>query len=978
MIWIQYHPSRPALLMWSLSLLFLHAASAQTIQRTWADTLLAQRCIKESKQFHKDGKTNEALQKAQEALAIYTDLHGKDHQQPAVAALYVARELRDLRRDQEAVVFFEHSLRVFKTVHDTFRMALCHNLVGSCQRSQHRYAEARQHIQTAIGLIRRDSAKLASTIADFKINLAHAFNAEKNYLAAIPWLEAAVAVHILGKNTEGLGFAYYHLGGAYFGLHDYVRAKENYLTALGYLKVQLRADHSYFTDLLVNVGVCCQRIGDPETGLAYMLEAKETYLKSKDTLHYMAFLQLFGEFFADQSKFEEAIGPFEECLHLKETRFGANSVYFLRTLQSLGEACTYTRQFVKAEAYCQRGLSTIRDLPGVDQKLAYRFYSDLAALRLAQGDYSGSLQRCDTAFAIAGFDPAHPDQMLPRDVFRELCQRYARSLVQQFLHTNDTRVLSRAESYFDLSAQILYREMAEVTVNSSREIFYDRDHIVLEQWLDTQMMLYEHTKKAGHAESAFQIGGQSKAFLLADAMRRNGALRYAGVPDSVLQAELSLREQIVAAEKTLDAPSRLSVSSIDTSTLSLNTHVAAWRDDYDALLHRIEQTYPEYFRLRLLQHNIPTAELRKNRLAAGQALLMYSLTDAHAYAFVLTRDTFCAVALPADDGLAAEVQTMRKSLTEYFTVAEADDALYDRALETYIGIAQSLYQKLVLPVAHLLPGRVVVMPEGALCYLPFEALLTGAPTDAGNFRTYPFWIRQKALSYSLSTEHLVETTLPSPLKAEKIWLGIAPFNQDQPGAAVASTRSRHRDFLPLPFSGKEVTAIANLLHGETWLGADARPGRFEKEGAQYRILHLATHSRVNDHSGHYSYIAASSIGDPLYAKDLYLLSLAAEMVVLSSCEAGGGKLLRGEGIIGMVRAFTFAGARSVVAPLWVANDQSTANLMVDFYRNLRKGQPKDLALQSARIKMMDQSPDAAHPFFWAGFRVYGQVMPLWK
>ncbi len=168
-----------------------------------------------------------------------------------------------------------------------------------------------------------------------------------------------------------------------------------------------------------------------------------------------------------------------------------------------------------------------------------------------------------------------------------------------------------------------------------------------------------------------------------------------------------------------------------------------------------------------------------------------------------------------------------------------------------------------------------------------------------------------------------------------------------------------------------------MVRGEAWLNTATRPGRFQEAAFRYRILHLATHSRADDRMGHYSYLVTSMSGERLPAKDLYQMSLAAEMVVLSACEAGGGKLLRGEGIIGLVRAFTYAGARSIVASLWVANDQSTATLMLDFYRRLLQGTPKDVALKAVRINTINQSPAAAHPFFWAGFRVYGNLSPVW-
>lgn len=967
----QLHLLAVAICLCASLLSFPNTACAQAGQRPWADTLVAQKCLIECDELNAQEKQEAALEKAQQAYDIYTDLYGEGHLKTAEARMYVAYEVWTLRRDAEAVALFQRSLQVYEAHHDTFQMTRCHKFISNCHRNQRQYAEAKSHILNAIGLLNASSTTKVTMVADFKVTLAAVFKEEKNYLAAIPILEEAKATYDLKKNANASGVACYHLGGAYFSLHEFVRAKEYYLAALGYMtESKLPPTHSYFADLWVNIGVCCQRLGDAETGLTYLLQAKEAYAKKfqPDDPRYINFLQTLGLFYLEERQYPAAIEQFNACLAAKENRFGPLSHYLLGTLRSLGEARVGTREFATAEASYRRALNIAGGLPGGGWKFTYLVYSDLAKLRLAQTNFASSLLLCDTAFAAAGFNLARPEKTTPPDAFRDLCQTAAQSLVQQYRQTADTALLLRAERYFALAAQTLHREVAEVTVNSSREVFYDRDHTVLEQWLDARMMLFEATGKAEHAEAAFQIAGQGKSFLLAEAMRRSGAMHYAGVPDSVLQAEWSLRARISAAEKKLDdmVPS-------DSIAQALSRDVSVWRTEYDALLRRIEREYPEYFRLRLLQHDIPAAELRKKWLDPDQALLMYSLTEAHVYAFVLTRDTFRVVVLPPNTALAAEVTTLRKSLTGYFTAAVPDDVQYDRDLDTYIAVAQSLYQKLVLPIAPMLSNRVVVLPEGALCYLPFETLLTGPPTDAGNFRTYPFWVRGKALSYAFSTEHWTGTASPPPLKAQKTWLGIAPFSECLSASGTAPLAVRHQDFLPLPFSGKEVADIAALLRGEVWLGASSSPGRFEKEASRYRFLHLATHSRADDRLGHYSYIATSSTGNLLYAKDLYLLSLAAEMVVLSSCEAGGGQLLRGEGLIGMVRAFTWAGARSVVAPLWSASDQSTASLMLNFYHNLRSGRSKDVALQQACVGMIDRAPAESHPFFWAGFRVFGRA-----
>ena len=964
-------------------LLLCNSVSAQPGQRTWADTLRAKTLLEECTRLNAQEKLEAALEKAKEGFAIYNDLYGAEHVKTAEARMYVAYMIWTLRRDEEAIALFRQSLRTYELLRDTTQMAFCHSNISKCRRSQRRYNDAYQEAQTAIRLLRPDSVRKVEVLCNYKVLLANSYIMGKNYLEAIPILEEVKSTYTALNKAINLGVTSYHLGGAYFGLHDYVRAKEHFLAALDYLlKSNLPRDHSYFPDLWVNIGFCCQRTGDAETGLRYLVQAKEAYQRKfdSDDPHCIAILHDLGEFYLDEGRYAEAAEQFEACLLAKEQRFGARSIYLLATLKTLGETSIQKKQFARAESCFRRGLQIGMDSLGAGNKLAYQFYTDLAALRLAQGDFSSCLALCDSALVAAGLNLDEPEKILPRDYYRELCQLYARSFRGQYQQSGDLTRLHRAEQYFSRAAETLYQEVEEISVHSSREIFYDRDFPVLEEWLDVQWRLYENTGNLDYAQKMFQITGRSKAFLLAESMQRNGALRFAGLPDSILRAEFSLRERIVDAEKMLDASALDRHDPSDSSALTLNRDLAGWRQEYGRLLHRIEITYPEYFRLRKLRQDLAGEALRRKGLAPGQAMLMYGMTQSGVYAFVLTRDTFLVQKLPVSEALSADIDRFRQCLTTYFTGDNPDDSRYDADLDQYISLAQSLYRQLVQPVAPLLPERIVIIPEGKLCHLPFEALLTAAPANESNLRSYPYWAMEKAISYALSPNYWIETMQSHAKRQEKNWLGVAPFASESP-AGDGSTAVRSADsgtsFQPLPYSGQEVSEIAAMLEGEVWLNAAARPGRFREEAYRHRILHLATHSRADDRMGHYSYLATSASGERLPAKDLYQLSLAAEMVVLSACESGSGKLRRGEGIIGLVRAFSYAGARSIIATLWVAHDQSATGLMVEFYRRLKQGMPKDLALKAARTNMLKQAPGTMHPFYWAGFRLYGNVAPLW-
>src|SRR5438094_7936351 len=109
----------------------------------------------------------------------------------------------------------------------------------------------------------------------------------------------------------------------------------------------------------------------------------------------------------------------------------------------------------------------------------------------------------------------------------------------------------------------------------------------------------------------------------------------------------------------------------------------------------------------------------------------------------------------------------------------------------------------------------------------------------------------------------------------------------------------------------------------------------------------------------------------LQVRDIYSLHLTADLVTLSACETALGQNVTGEGIIGLTRAFFYAGARSVVASLWDVEDDATSRFMQRFYRNIRQGQPIDVALQHAKIDFLRAGGTTGNPFFWASFVVSG-------
>jgi len=199
--------------------------------------------------------------------------------------------------------------------------------------------------------------------------------------------------------------------------------------------------------------------------------------------------------------------------------------------------------------------------------------------------------------------------------------------------------------------------------------------------------------------------------------------------------------------------------------------------------------------------------------------------------------------------------------------------------------------------------------------------------------------------------------------------GDAP-RQDAGGAAAPGA---------LPFTRDEVERIARVFDPEARrrLGADATEEGAKQLGPGPRYIHFASHAvldrRVPLDSG-LLLGSTSTAGTPaenglLQAWEIFeRLRIDADLVTLSACDTGLGRELAGEGLVGLSRAFQYAGARAVLASLWAVADRSTPGLMEAFYRALKEGKPRDEALRQAQVQMIRAG---AHPFHWAAFQISG-------
>jgi CHAT domain-containing protein len=314
-------------------------------------------------------------------------------------------------------------------------------------------------------------------------------------------------------------------------------------------------------------------------------------------------------------------------------------------------------------------------------------------------------------------------------------------------------------------------------------------------------------------------------------------------------------------------------------------------------------------------------------------------------------------------------------------------------LSTYWLAAQSLYRDLIAPARRLVDGseELIIVADGILHYLPFAALITPSPEAPGDLdpARLLYLVRSHAVSYAPSASVLatVRRHRERAPRAEKMFVALADPSYGQRGAVTASRDGpvSFDTLQRLAYSRGEAQGIAKLYaaaSGDVFVGERASEENVKHQRLdKYRFVHFAVHGLLNEEQPQFSGLFLSRPAQRhglmhdedgvLQTYEIFNLKLNADLVVLSACQTGLGKAVRGEGLVGLTQAFLYAGTSAVAVSLWNVSDRSTADLMIGFYRHLRRASAsKASALRRAQLEIIG-SASYAHPYYWAPFALVG-------
>ncbi len=354
-------------------------------------------------------------------------------------------------------------------------------------------------------------------------------------------------------------------------------------------------------------------------------------------------------------------------------------------------------------------------------------------------------------------------------------------------------------------------------------------------------------------------------------------------------------------------------------------------------------------------------------LAPDELLLEYVLDDSASTCLVIGRDLLQAVNLAPGPEI--------ESLVEVF-LAEV------RAKRPATAVSRELHRLLIAPLADHLEGRrLIIVPDGKLNLLPFEALVSELqPLLATHVVSY---------APSATVLHLLRESSGPQSDLPLLAVGDVLYQEPQETLLAAQTEARERSggvfdidgaqLTALPSTAEEVASVAEAAgEGAALLvGRTATESEFKSRGpGRFQVLHLAVHGIADREFPHRAALVFGREPDSpddglLQVREILNLRLGAELVTLSACDTAAGRLEGQSGITSLVRAFLIAGARSAVASLWSADDVFTTALMRRFYAQLAAGADRASALRNAKLEMLERFGDQAVPYYWAGFKLVG-------
>jgi len=543
------------------------------------------------------------------------------------------------------------------------------------------------------------------------------------------------------------------------------------------------------------------------------------------------------------------------------------------------------------------------------------------------------------------------------------------------------RINAKIPTEENMRAPLLYTEFGQGIIQDLKkthrhesakyelsELTQDINH----QAIATARVLYILNAKREYIAMVFSFMERTKSSLLLQAVQQLRAQNIADVPEYVIEKENKLKTKIAYLTSEIHYETKEGVDANRKRLLKLQKDLKDAKEDYPDYLDYIEKNYPKYYALKY--------EQKLSSLDDLQAGLKYQETFVN---YVIVDSLIHVLAI---DDKEIIYETTRTPSSFKGGIARYVSSLKGKKTDVFLRYSNILYDVLIKPIKDKVMDRdLIVIPDGPLNYIPFEIVPTELVPQSwpkGDFSLYkevPYLLKSSSVVYNYSATLFLDARNNKAQDITKGFVGFAPdfSNVESFTLSQKHQKKKYEDLLltPLDNAAIEVAMIGDLTEGKTWIGLEATEAAFKKHASDYGVIHFATHGILNHKFPLYSNLVL--LGDEkedglLHTFELYNMEINAELVALSACNTGVGKIQKGEGAMSIARGFSYAGCPNIAMTLWAVSDQATQILMEQFYMNLMSGMPKGEALRQAKLHFLNSGSGLITvPYFWSGMLIMG-------
>jgi len=724
-----------------------------------------------------------------------------------------------------------------------------------------------------------------------------------------------------------------------------------------------------------NIGIAYKNIGQYEKSLDAYARALEALRPDRDTDSRVVILNNMGNLKRLQGLAGEALPLHEQALALAR-QIGSREQE-ARSLNTIGYTYYAIGDYARALDYHEQALTIRRDIKDLPGQGASLNGEGRALHKLGQSDRAFEILNQAIGLSRRIYDP-----------FGELDSLHSLAMVER-----DRGHLMPAIAAVRAAVDLEEKLRARITSPEVRSTFRAAEEDKYELFLDLLQLANAREPSRQYSLEALTVSERARSRVLLESLLDARVDLHEGIEPALLQRERTLQKQLSDASAQL---SRALARCGADGTPTLSKRVDALSEQYADVEADIRRQSPRY--AAIMQPQPATAtDIQTSALDDETVLLEFALGEERSWLFALARDGITSVELPPRrtidaaardfyDRLTARQRRSRETAVAYRHRVAAADAALPRA-------GHALSDMLLGGIADRLDDgwrtkRLAIVPSGSLDYLPFAAL--PAPNRAAAARRTQVRLGEGHEIVTLPSASVLlairaETAGRAPARAALATFADPVFDASDPRVSGKSRAPIQNPLARLPFSRQEadsIAAIARTVDPDGVLEATdfaaSRSALLDPSIGDYRILHIATHGIVDTERPAQTSLIFSLLDQHgathdgyVRMRDIYNLRLRADLVVLSACQTALGTAVKGEGLVGLARAFMYAGAPRVVASLWEVSDAATAELMTRFYRLMLKANRRPAAALHEAQREMSRDPRWSAPYYWAGFVLEG-------